>query len=226
MYEQRYGGARHDTWRVIANGYDEDNFGVAERLVRASVEARPTKLLHSGLLPPNERDPLPFFDALAELSATRAVDARNLQVVLRATGHDPFYAQAIEMRGLQHLVRLEPPLPYAEALAEMLQADALLLFQASNCNHQIPAKLYEYFRARRPILCITDPAGDTAAEARAAGIAHILPLHDRAALAAGLDDFVAGRLEAASLRATEVAIAACSRRGRTAQLADLLDRVV
>ena len=38
----------------------------------------------------------------------------------------------------------------------------LLLLQASNCNDQVPAKAYEYLRCHRPVLALTDPAGDTA----------------------------------------------------------------
>ena len=43
----------------------------------------------------------------------------------------------------------------------MLSADGLIILQASNCNNQIPAKLYEYLRAQKPILALTDPEGDT-----------------------------------------------------------------
>ena len=39
----------------------------------------------------------------------------------------------------------------------MLRADGLLILQAANCNEQIPAKLYKYLRARRPIVALTDP---------------------------------------------------------------------
>jgi hypothetical protein len=225
IYKARYPEERHDAWQVIQNGYDEENFTAAERGAGAPILKRPLKLLHSGLMDPYDRDPLPFFDALADLRRTGTVEARDVRVVLRATGHDALYAREIATRGLQDLVVLEKPLPYNDALAEMLQSDALLLFQAPCCNHQIPAKLYEYFRARKPILCITDPSGDTAAEARAAGITQVLPLKDPVLLAAGLRDFFAGRLPMSSLRASEAAIAASSRRGRTAQLAALLDRV-
>ena len=50
-----------------------------------------------------------------------------------------------ERRGIQDLIELAPLVPYeGRAFAEQLAADGLLLFQAANCNHQIPAKLYEY----------------------------------------------------------------------------------
>jgi hypothetical protein len=48
-----------------------------------------------------------------------------------------------------------------EAAAEMRTADALMIFQASNCNHQIPAKIYEYMYSQKPILALTDRQGDT-----------------------------------------------------------------
>ena len=49
------------------------------------------------------------------------------------------------------------PLP-GGARRDGRRADALLVLQASNCNEQIPAKLYEYLRTGRPILC-TDRSG-------------------------------------------------------------------
>ena len=58
----------------------------------------------------------------------------------------------------------------ATSLAEMLAVDALLIMQASNCNAQIPAKIYEYLRAGKPILGLTDPDGDTAGVMRHAGL--------------------------------------------------------
>ena len=115
---------------------------------------------------------------------------------------------------------------YEAALAEMLVADGLLIFQASNCNHQTPAKLYEYFRARRPVLGLTDPMGDTAHEMRAAGLDDIAPLNDRARIATILLNFLA-KIQAGTVNvATEAAVQESSRRNRTSQLARLLDDVV
>jgi glycosyltransferase involved in cell wall biosynthesis len=146
-------------------------------------------------------------------------------MVLRATGHDDYLAQLIREHGIEALVTLAPHVPYREALAEMLGAGGLLILQASNCNHQIPAKLYEYLRAGRPILGLTDPTGDTAGALRAAGIDTIAPLDSKDAIAEALARFVqlaqAGRAPVAS----SAAVAANSRRARTAQLARLLERV-
>jgi hypothetical protein len=105
----------------------------------------------------------------------------------------------------------------------MLRADGLLVLQASNCNDQIPAKIYEYLRAGRPIVALTDPAGDTANALAAAGIAAIAPLDNSDAIAKALLDFVAapsvGTLPSAG------AVSAASREGRTKQLAAQLDEL-
>jgi hypothetical protein len=82
--------------------------------------------------------------------------------VLRATGCDDCLRGLLGQLRIDDIVMLEPRVGYREALAEMLAADGLLVLQAANCNYQVPAKLYEYLRARRPILALTDAAGDTA----------------------------------------------------------------
>ncbi|MCX7111470.1 MAG: glycosyltransferase [Proteobacteria bacterium] len=149
---------------LIENGYDEDSFKEAENCVSLSPpnKNRPITLLHSGIVYPSERDPRPFFKALSTLKNNGLICDATLNIILRATGHDDLLAQFIASYGIQDIIQLAPPLPYIEALAEMLSVDGLILLQAANCNYQIPAKLYEYLRAGRPIIGLTDKNGDTA----------------------------------------------------------------
>jgi hypothetical protein len=72
--------------------------------------------------------------------------------------------------GVSELFELMPPIAYRAALEEMMAVNALLVMQASNCNAQIPAKIYEYLRAGKPILGLTDPNGDTAWVLKNSGI--------------------------------------------------------
>jgi glycosyltransferase involved in cell wall biosynthesis len=123
------------------------------------------------------------------------------------------------------MVEVLPPIDYRNALDEMQRADALLILQAGNCNEQIPAKLYEYLRARRPILALTDPAGDTAATLRNAGLDAIRPLDDVDAIAELLEAFLRNPTSERGRIAAESIVAANSRRRRTAELATLLDEV-
>ena len=69
-------------------------------------------------------------------------------------------------------------------------ADALLLFQAASCNHQIPAKVYEYLRLQKPILALTPHEGDTAALLDEVGGATVVDLADVAALVSAIPEFI------------------------------------
>lgn len=229
MYAERYPEIPLSRWALIPNGYDEENFARAERS-EAYLNALAHKtgqkvLLHSGILYPSERDPTQFFMALAELQQAGILEPRGFKVILRATGHDDLYRQFIRKFGLENLVFLEPNVGYETALAEMLSVDGLLVFQASNCNHQIPAKIYEYLRAKRPILALTDPKGDTASVLRAAGISTIVPLDDEVAIAGLLRDFVTDTQGLKDVIASEATIAEHSRQSRTRLLVKLLDDV-
>lgn len=227
MYRAHYPEVPQARWRIIANGYDEVSFREAESRPRPARTADGrVVLVHSGVIYPSERDPRAFFGALADLRRAGKVTPDNLKVVLRASGHEDKYRTDLENLNIQDLVVLEGMIPYSEALAEMLSADGLLLFQGSTCNWQIPAKLYEYLRARRPILAMTDPNGDTAMALKEEGIDTIVPLDSREDVARGLLAFVtrirAGRAPIASDKAIE----RHSRRCRTKELAEVLDSVV
>jgi hypothetical protein len=61
---------------------------------------------------------------------------------------------------LRPLVRVRPPLPYADALARMQSMAALLVlaWEGRGGETQLPGKLYEYIGSGRPIL-VCAPAG-------------------------------------------------------------------
>ena len=87
LYHERYGlEAQRSAW--IPNGYDEENFTQASRLLLSASARSPLHLLHSGILYPHDRDPSVFFAALATLARRGVVTPDNLRVTLRASGHD------------------------------------------------------------------------------------------------------------------------------------------
>jgi hypothetical protein len=71
-----------------------------------------------------------------------------------------------------------PALPHRQALQDCAEADGFLLFQAASCNHQIPAKVYEYLRLGKPILALTPPEGDTGRLLSQVGGATVVDLAD------------------------------------------------
>ena len=225
-YRQRYPQIPASRFVLIENGYDEENFaGAAQVAAPPRAPGAPFVMLHSGIIYPSERDPGPLFAALAALLADGRICGVPFKLVLRAPVHDAFLNQLIAAHGLQGVVEVAPHLPYREALAEMLSADALLLLQAANCNHQIPAKLYEYLRAARPLLALTDGAGDTASALRAAGIDSIGPLDSKEGIVAALGSFMAAVAAGRAPLATPDMQRSHARSARSAQLAALLSEV-
>ena len=227
MYANRYPQIPVSRWAIIENGYDEENFLDAERSLgsAAAVPGAPLRLIHSGILYPEERDPRPFFAAVRRLKLTGEISAQKVVIVLRATAADELYAPMLVEAGIDDIVKLEAPVGYKEALQEMLVADGLLLFQAAMCNHQIPAKLYEYLRAGRPLLALTDPVGDTADALRQAGVGSICRLADESDIAQTLSLFIAGLQGGTAKGAPRDVAARYSRHARTAELATLLNQV-
>lgn len=224
-YRSRYPQQPDEKWSLIRNGYDERNFAGAEAhsIRRDDGELL---LLHSGILYPSERDPEPFFQAIARLRDDGEIQAGSLRVRLRATGHDAHHRALLDRYELESIVELAPGVAYSEALAEMMVADGLLLFQASNCNHQTPAKAYEYLRTGRPVLTLTDPEGDTAALIRESGVGWVAPLDDTDAIRDTLRRFLSG-LNDGTLRGAPLDVAKrYSRREQTGELARLFDAVL
>lgn len=230
MYAERYPDIPASRWALIPNGYDEENFARAEASSEFA-QAKAAKsdaivLLHSGVLYPSERDPSHFFAALSELKQSGRIVAGQVRVVLRATGHDDLHSRLIMENGLEDIVFLEPGIAYEAALAEMLTVDGLLVFQAANCNHQIPAKLYEYLRARRPILALTDPAGDTAQVLFDAGLYGVVSLDDKQAIMEKMETFLQEIKQHRNKIASDASISEHSRQARTQRLAELLNEII
>lgn len=225
-YQERYPDVQASRLRLIENAFDEENFRSAALLDVTIEPDRPFTMAHSGVVYPSERDPGPLFRALGRLKRAGRIDASGFRLVLRATGHDPLYAPMLAEQAIEDLVDLAPPLPYAQALREMLDADALLLMQAANCNHQIPAKLYEYVRAGRPVFSLTDPTGDTAATLMRCGLAPVVPLDDEEAIVRELPAFIDGVRAGAIKGASRETAAQNTREARAVELAALLDEVV
>jgi glycosyltransferase involved in cell wall biosynthesis len=189
----RYLDAGHDRWHVIPNGYDESAFSAAEkmRVPKDGLDA-PVVLLHSGTIYPTpDRDPSCFLRALRQVLDQRPFGARTVKVIFRASGVESYYGPLVSSLGLSECVRFLPAIPYDAALLEMMNSDGLILFQGYTSNPAIPAKLYEYLRARRPIFAMTDLQGDTAHLLQKEGVGVIAPLDNTLNIAALLHKFLA-----------------------------------
>lgn len=224
FYQKRYPDLPQERFAVIENGYDEEVFESLDTTKEPRTSGILT-LLHSGIVYPSERDPTQFFQALRNMLDNGSLQPTELRVRFRAAGHEAFLNRLADKCQVSELVELAPSIPYRDALKEMMSADGLLVLQASNCNDQIPAKLYEYLRCGRPIIALTDPDGDTADLMRRAGMTSIARLNSAAEIASELRQFLDAVKSRAAPKPDRPMVEAASRMHRTRELADVLDRV-
>lgn len=222
VYENRYPRFAPNI-RVLPNGYDEASFATLEGVTCEPLTPGATTLLHSGVVYPSERDPTCLFEALERLVSAGKFGQGRLKVRFRASGNDAMLNELARRHRLQAVVEVLAPTEYRHALAEMLRADGLLILQAANCNEQIPAKLYEYLRSRRPILALTDPSGDTAGAVRSVGIGAIARLDSTDDIAVALHEFVEAIEQGRAVLPETSAVARLERREQARDLASLLE---
>jgi glycosyltransferase involved in cell wall biosynthesis len=132
---------------TVMNGYDPDDL----RDRTAADDPHRLRIVHTGVLMHERRDPSPLFDAMRQLRE------RGRTVVAEFYGRDSALAETVADRtGVHDLVSVVGPIPYGDSLQAQRDADVLLLLQTNDPaeRHTCPAKLFEYAAARRPVLCL------------------------------------------------------------------------
>ncbi len=224
LYRRRYPATPADRFELLENGFDESSF---EGLSPPEPEPNRTPLiLHSGIVYPTERDPRALFTALAQLVSAGRIAPGDFVIRFRAPAHVGLLRELIAKHDLQAYVQIEPSIPYRNALGEMLSADALLIMQGESCNEQIPAKLYEYLRAQRPILGLADPKGDTGQTLKGLGYPYVTPLESVDGIARTFPMFLQALRASALPVARREIVDRYSRRALTGRLARILDTAV
>lgn len=227
IFVDRFDKSIRDRTSVIPNGYDEEAFLDAERSRNPEILGRSKKIriVHSGsVYSGDDRGPDALLEAIKTLHERNELP-EDFRVILRATGNDDEIGKSISRSGTAKFVELAPPLPYRKALEEMLSVEGLLLLQGSASNPAVPAKLYEYFRAQRPILALVHESGETAKLLRTLRAATIAPLDDSNTIADALRVFIRGCIAGNLPVADPRVIQRFSRKDQTRELAELLSRI-
>jgi glycosyltransferase involved in cell wall biosynthesis len=158
---------RYPRWaskiHVIWNGFDpEDRIESTPRPQRAE-----RVIAHVGELY-GTRTPVPLAASLQRLLAAGELQAGSIQ--LRLVGPiDDGVRRAMDRPALHHLQERcqlhvdDRAVPQAEARQEMLRADWLVVLDlhGERAGLQLPAKVFDYVRACRPILALTSPGSAT-----------------------------------------------------------------
>jgi glycosyltransferase involved in cell wall biosynthesis len=227
MYVERYTDRNPSGCVFIPNGYDEEDFVALPPAPPPAQLDRPVRMLHSGLLDPQERNPRTFFEALARMKKEGVLTSGHIRVDFRAPGAEDHYSRMLHELGIEDMVRLLPPLPYRKSLEDAAEVyDSLILFQGQIVDHQIPAKTYEYLRLRKPVLAVLSLTGDTASFLASCAGATVVDNLDAKAIAAALPEY----LEAVRYKRHALPdprhVALYSRRVLAGELARHLDRLV
>jgi glycosyltransferase involved in cell wall biosynthesis len=140
------------------------------------------------------RDPRPFLDAVGGEAGDRLSERFSLRVSFlgRATEGTFNLEDEIRSRGLDTVVRLAGQVTYQQTLQEMIDSDILLLLDTPGRRVGVPAKVYEYMGAGKPILALAEPDGDVAWALQKSGIPHrIAPPRDAGRIKQALGELLA-----------------------------------
>lgn len=157
----RYPAQPVSKFHSIANGFDETDFTGLSPSVASRTKLT---LVHSGSVNALFRDPRPLIHALRSAIDAGRLRAQEFELRLLGAndGGDLSWLQDCAREcGLLEQVRILPRVSYRAALEEVSGAAVCLLLQASEDTASlVPAKLYEYLRAQKPILALVN-AGAT-----------------------------------------------------------------
>ena len=188
----------------VPNGYDEEDF---EGLEGEKPGQDHFTILHTGMLTLG-RTVEPFLIGLVRFLEQRP-DAKDRVRVCFIGSRESRNEDCARRLGLEDLVDFEDNIPHSDCVRRERRSHVLLLLKHDDDRYRgaIPGKLYEYFGARRPILCVAgDGEGNEMVAARRRGeIAAIDDAEDIARkLAKMYDLFLEGELDNAySLEETE-----------------------
>ena len=114
---------------------------------------------------------MPLFEALAKLNA-EPTDFYRLDIMGRCESNAATSLESMHARGWADFVVMRGQCAYEETLDAMEQADILVLFDSPGRTIGVPAKLYEYLGAGRPILALAEHGGDVATILKRSGVLH------------------------------------------------------
>lgn len=133
MYIERYPDTDPGRFVVIPNGFDGEDFSGLDSGPTLNPNGDgPIRLLHAGVIYPDDRDPRTFFNALARLKMDHLIDSSTLRIDLRASGSESYFEALINDLKVADIVHLLPSISYRAALEDCAKSNGLLLFQAAS----------------------------------------------------------------------------------------------
>ncbi len=204
---------------VVTNGYDETDFAFADDALFPGFA-----LHHVGMIN-KARNPELLWKALAELCAENEQFNADLQI--HFTGKtDHLVLDDIDKYGLFDKLTQHGQVNHKAAVRAMQNSTVLLLLlnDTQDIMGRIPAKLFEYFAAKRPVLAVGNVDGDAAVIIKETGAGVVTNFNDLAAIKATVlslySDFKNG-----TLGVNTAGIEKYARKNIAAQYAEILNSV-
>ena len=138
---------------VIYNGWDKNDFKINNRQKNDKLVFTYTGGFYGN------RTPIHFIKALEALNSENKIPE---QVIFRFIGNYPQKIKQI-LHNKRLNIQLIPQVTHQQCIKYLLESDVLLLFIAADKSEiVIPAKVFEYLRAQKPILAMVPEKGEAA----------------------------------------------------------------
>ena len=156
---RRYPALPPEKFVYLPNSIDTDRFRVSEPIEKYG----PLTITYAGTLY-FDRSPEPVFRAVGELLQTGRIQESDVRIKL--LGHcktmNGRETQAVAREyGLEQVVEVIPPVPYAEAVRIMQRSHLLLTIAPRRHALVVGAKLFDYLGSGSKILALADPGATT-----------------------------------------------------------------
>jgi glycosyltransferase involved in cell wall biosynthesis len=191
-FARYYGDALASRFHVVPNGCDVTDLDGLTRRRHAPSER--FVLLHAGSMY-GARNPTPLLNAVAKAISRGSIDRQRVRIkFIGRIFSDVNIPLRVRELGLDDVVEFVNHLPRQAVLQEMLDASALLIVQPIT-TVSVPAKLYEYMAANRPVLALAEPGGETAEIVRRSGAGVAVAADDEEAIERAFVSLAIGRHE-------------------------------
>jgi glycosyltransferase involved in cell wall biosynthesis len=149
---------KHPKYLTITNGYDEKNFTNFQNKKTGKFT-----IVYSGSFTPVHH-PYPFLAALRDLIQEHPQWKNDIVFYHIGKYFGLDFPSLVEKNGLEEIVKFKGYLPHSGVMEFLEKSDLLLLTltMGSYGKSIIPGKLFEYFRAGKPILAIAPEEGAVA----------------------------------------------------------------
>ncbi len=176
-----FGNGLEDRQITVYNGWDEEDF---QNLPACEAKSCGFEIAYFGAIYAR-RSMKNLYAALKELSQKELLPP---DTKLRLYGN--YFVETytdIEASGISDLIEVVPQLQHREALAQMMQADVLVLnINSSSPYGTLTSKIFEYIRSQRPILAMVPSSKEAAQLLRSTGHDYICAMESTSTIAAAL----------------------------------------